>query len=143
MSTPQELRETAREYRETADLIYHTCSRQDYAQALDYLYEATRRELYANMLEGKEKEMERCIQLHPKTERVKASEEPYWSEREVKRDMRGRYKLFSQPYAQRKEESEIERYRHKERVRQRNEKIEAESVREGFKQMPLFSFGSR
>lgn len=34
--------------------------------AIEELYQATRKDLYASMLEGKEKELERCIQLNPK-----------------------------------------------------------------------------
>jgi hypothetical protein len=126
MSTPQELRETAREYRQTAEAIYQSEKREHYHEALNHLYEATRRELYASMLEGKESEMERCIQL---------SKPKHYSPKEGRthRDVRGRYIFTSTPYAQRKEEAEIQRHRHRERVKQ---KEESESVREGFKALP-------
>lgn len=125
MSTPSELRETARVYRETAEAIYQSESREHYHTALNHLYEATRRELYARMLEGKEKELQRCIELHPKVERQSTTVNDGGVS--VK-DVRGRYKLFSTPYAERKEESE----RKREQARQK----ERAKPREGFKELP-------
>lgn len=142
MSTPQELRQTAKQFRDTASLIYEREVREEYHTALDYLYEATRRELYASMIEGKEKEMERCIALHPKREKVEEKIDRVIHENYTVRDMRGRYHFTSVPYAQRKEEAEIARHQSKQREEKREEERVREGstdhslVREGFKALP-------
>lgn len=138
MSTPTELRETAKQYRLTAQAIYDREAKKHYGEgerlsflveAVNMLYEATRRELYARMLEGREEGLRQCIERNKgESERAKERTRAASSKKDGAiysvKDVRGRYKLFSTPYAERKEERDIARYQKKQRAEEREKKRE-------------------